>query len=216
MFIGHYAPAAFGAGKGNIKLWHAFIAVQFVDIIWSVLILMDIEHLRIVPHFTKANHFDLYHMPYTHSLLMSIVWGILAGCGYKLLVKSATKSSALLIAALVLSHWFLDILVHVPDMTLWFGSTKYGFGVWNIFPFAFFLEIGLFALGMFYYLKNTKAKGRAGQIWPIVFIGLLVAVQYIGNFGPPPASPDEMAISALFAYGAIALGAFFVDKTRTD
>ena len=216
MFVGHYAPAALGAGKGNIKLWHAFIAVQFVDIIWAAFVLMDIEHLRIVPDFTKANHYDLYHMPYTHSLMMVEFWAIVAGVAYRFLVKSATKSSAIWIALLVMSHWFLDLIVHVPDLPLWFGSAKYGFGVWNIFPFAFFLEIGLFALGMFYYLKNTTAKGRVGQIWPIIFIGLLVAVQYIGNFGPPPASSHDMAISALFAYGAIAMAAFFVDKTRTS
>jgi hypothetical protein len=31
MFIGHYAPAAFGAAGGKIKLWQAFIAVQVLD-----------------------------------------------------------------------------------------------------------------------------------------------------------------------------------------
>ena len=44
-----------------------------MDLVWSVLVLLGIEKLRIVPGFTEANALDLYYMPYTHGLPGSIV-----------------------------------------------------------------------------------------------------------------------------------------------
>ncbi len=59
--------------------WVWFIAVQWLDVIWSVLVLMGIEKLRIVPGFTEANALDLYYMPYTHGLPGSIVLSLIFG-----------------------------------------------------------------------------------------------------------------------------------------
>ena len=80
MFVGHYgvAFAAKPVGK-HVPLWVWFIAVQWLDVIWSILVLMGIEKLRIVPGFTEANALDLYYMPYTHSLPGSIVLSLIFG-----------------------------------------------------------------------------------------------------------------------------------------
>jgi hypothetical protein len=61
MFVGHYGVsfAAKGAGK-RVPLWVWFIAVQWLDVIWSVLVLTGVEKLRIVPGFTEPNALDLY------------------------------------------------------------------------------------------------------------------------------------------------------------
>jgi hypothetical protein len=73
MFVGHYgvAFAAKPVGK-HVPLWVWFIAVQWLDVIWSLLVLMGIEKLHIIRGFTEANALDLYYMPYTHSLPGSI------------------------------------------------------------------------------------------------------------------------------------------------
>ena len=61
MFIGHYAPAFVApAAGGQIKLWHGFVAVQFIDYVWAVFILTGIEEMRVVPGFTEGSAFDLY------------------------------------------------------------------------------------------------------------------------------------------------------------
>ena len=39
----------------RVPLWVWFIAVQWLDVVWSVMVLMGIEKLRIVPGFTEAN-----------------------------------------------------------------------------------------------------------------------------------------------------------------
>ena len=48
MFVGHYGVsfAAKPVGK-RVSLWVWFIAVQLLDVIWSVLVLTGIEKLRI-------------------------------------------------------------------------------------------------------------------------------------------------------------------------
>lgn len=70
MFVGHYGPSfAIKSTQHPIRLWLLFIAVQFLDVVWSVLVFLGIERVRIVPGITASNPFDLYYMPYTHAWL---------------------------------------------------------------------------------------------------------------------------------------------------
>jgi hypothetical protein len=74
MFIGHYGVAlAAKPTQRRIPLWLLFIAVQWLDVVWSVLVMLGIEKLRIVKGFTEANAMDLYYMPYTHGLPGALV-----------------------------------------------------------------------------------------------------------------------------------------------
>ena len=60
MFVGHYGVSYAAKPLDNrVPLWVWFIAVQWLDVIWSVLVLTGIEKLRIIPHFTQANALDL-------------------------------------------------------------------------------------------------------------------------------------------------------------
>lgn len=215
MFIGHYAPGALGAGTGQIKLWQAFVGAQLVDYGWSGLILAGAEKARITPGFTKANALDLYHMPYTHSLGMAVIWAVVGAVIFWLVFRKQAKAGAIIFGLVVLSHWFMDLIVHVPDLPLWFGTEKYGLGLWNNRAFSFLLEVGIFVLAMLYYLKNTNANGKAGRIWPLALIGLMILLQIFGNYGPPPKSVTEMAISAWFIYTVFAVMAYMVDRNRT-
>jgi hypothetical protein len=70
LFTGHYSVSFAGrAAEKRIPLWLLFIAVQFIDVLWSIFVLLGIEKVRIVPGITASNALDLYYMPYTHSLL---------------------------------------------------------------------------------------------------------------------------------------------------
>jgi hypothetical protein len=53
MFVGHYG-ISFAAKRSavGLPLWVWFIAVQWLDVVWSLLVLLGIEKLRIVPGFT--------------------------------------------------------------------------------------------------------------------------------------------------------------------
>lgn len=214
MFIGHYAPGALAAGTGRIRLWQAFVGAQLVDYAWAGLVMAGVEKGHVTPGFTEASALDLYHMPYTHSLGMAIIWAIVAAAIFGLIFRKQAKAGAIIFGLVVLSHWFMDLIVHVPDLPLWFGTRKYGFGLWNNRILSFSLEVSIFVLAILYYLKNTTAKGKAGRIWPTALIGLMVTIQYIGNFGPPPSSLREVAITAWILYTVFAGLAYMVDRSR--
>ncbi len=214
MFIGHYGPAAGVAGK-RVKLWHGFVAVQFLDILWAPFVLLGIEKVRIVENFTASNHFDLYHMPYTHSLVMAVFWSLVAGFFYQALRKSAGLTGATIIAGLVFSHWIFDFITHKPDLELWFGGPKVGLGLWDNRTVAVGSEFLLLIAGLGAYLMGTVAKGVSGRIAPAVLFILLAAAQIYGNFGPPPPDAAMAAQSAIIAYALFAALAGWVDATRS-
>lgn len=215
MFIGHYAVAPLGAASGKIKLWHGFVAVQLVDFAWAIFILLGIEKARVVPGFTEASPLDLHFMPYTHSLLFSLIWAIIGAVAFKVLTKAKDWTGALIFGALVLSHWFADVIVHVADLPLWPGSSKFGFGLWRDVSLSLTLELIIVLVGMFYYIRNTRPSGPRAQVWIALFLSGLVVLQLYSNFGPAPGSIQEMAISALVGFTILAFLASRFERSRT-
>jgi hypothetical protein len=77
MFVGHYGPSFAAKGmRKSIPLWVLFIAVQLLDVFWSIFVLLGIEKVRITSGITATNPLDLYYMPYTHSLIGAMLWAI--------------------------------------------------------------------------------------------------------------------------------------------
>ncbi|MEO1407395.1 MAG: hypothetical protein AAFV54_13020, partial [Pseudomonadota bacterium] len=67
MFIGHYAAAyAAKAVRPAVPLWVLFVAVQFIDYVWAVLVIFGVEKIRYEAGFTAANALDLIYIPYSH------------------------------------------------------------------------------------------------------------------------------------------------------
>jgi hypothetical protein len=136
LFVGHYGlsfaakPISERAGA-RVPLWVWFIAAQWMDVVWSVLVLLGIEKLRIVPGFTEANALDLYYMPYTHSLPGSIVLSLIFGAIVALFTSGNRATTILLVAGVSFSHWILDLVVHTPDLPLYDNAAKVGFGLWR-------------------------------------------------------------------------------------
>src|SRR5262245_46612194 len=117
MFVGHYGVSfAAKTAAARVPLWVWFIAVQWLDVIWSVLVLLGIEKVRIVPGFTEANPLDLYYMPFTHGLPGSIVLSLVFGGIVAVFTTGNRAATVLLVAAASFSHWLLDLLVHTPDL----------------------------------------------------------------------------------------------------
>lgn len=213
MFVGHYGVsfAARRAGK-CVPLWVWFIAVQWLDVIWSVLVLMGIEKLRIVPGFTEANPLDLYYMPYTHGLPGAIVLSLLFGGIVALFTTGNRGATILLVAAASFSHWVLDLLVHTPDLPLYDNTAKVGFGLWRHVAFSFPLELIVLGLGAWLYARMTTFASAKGRYVFWGFVVFLAAMQVYANFGPPPASPEAMAVIALAFYLMSALLAAWVER----
>ena len=115
MFIGHFG-VGFAVKKAapGISLGLLFIAVQFLDLLWPTLLLLDIEHVVISPGITKSTPLDFTDYPISHSLIMVIGWGFAFGLIYWLVKRKIHH--AIVLAACVASHWLLDLIVHRPDL----------------------------------------------------------------------------------------------------
>jgi len=214
MFIGHYGPA-FGAKAAvrRVPLWVYFIAVQWLDVIWSSLVLLGIEKVKIVPGFTQGSALDLYFMPYTHGLIGAIVLSIVFGGIVALFVRAQKRAVFFIVAAAVFSHWLLDLVVHMPDLPLWGDTFKVGFGLWRWLWISLPLELASLAIGAWFYARFVPAKPR-GNVWLWLFVAAMAAVELYGVFGPAPASAAAEAQTALIAYGALAVLAGLVDLSR--
>jgi hypothetical protein len=203
MFIGHYGPSFLAKrAEHAIPLWALFIAVQLLDVLWGIFVLLGIERVRIVPGFTKTNALDLYYMPYTHSLPGALAWALLAGVAYRLVSRSGR--GGVLVGAAVFSHWPLDLLVHRADLALYDNTAKVGFGLWDYPLFTLVLESALVLGSLALYMANTHTlMGSRRYIMP-VFVCAALGVQTAMAFGPPPSSDSAMAVTALVAYALLA------------
>ena len=217
MFVGHYGVSYGGKTLDQtIPLWVLFIAVQFLDVLWGVFVLLGIERVRIVPGITATNPLDLYFMPYTHSLVGALVWSAVAGVAYHMWRgRLSGRRTGLIVAAAVFSHWVLDLLVHRPDLPLIGDRFKVGFGLWNVPAVALLLEIGLLFGGLLLYLRVTRPVARGGTMAFLLFGVSLVLIQTIVFFGAPPESPEAAAVTALGAYAVIAGVAAWLERKRT-
>lgn len=202
MFIGHFAPALIAAARPRAAgLGTLFVAAQLVDIGFAILLIPGIEAMRIVPGITAMNPMDLHHMPYTHSLLGALIWAAVFGAVVWFATKR--KEAAIGAALVVASHWFIDLIVHIPDLTLYGMPPKLGFGLWNHPLAAMPLEILLIGGAFLYYLRRTAAP--QGNRRPWVLAGLLVFAQAVDWFGPKePAYSLAVPATMLFAYSLLA------------
>ena len=213
MFIGHYGPA-FGAKAAlrQIPLWVLFVAVQWMDVVWSVLVMLGIEKVRIVPGLMQGSALDLYYMPYTHGIAGALALSALLGAIVALFFRENRRAVFWIVAACVFSHWILDLVVHKPDLWLYDG-VKVGFGLWRWIWISLPLEIALLFAGAWLYARAVPARGYGNLVlW--TFVAFMAAVELYGAFGPEPASPAAEAQTALFAYSLLALLAGLVDLTR--
>ncbi len=98
-------------------------------------------------------------------------------------------------------HWVLDLLVHRSDLPLYDNSAKVGLGLWNVPAIALGLEAVLLFGGMWLYFRLGTARRTA----MLVFGVIMLAIQAYVFFGPPPASDNAAALTALVAYAVFAL-----------
>ncbi len=209
MFIGHWAPALVAAAQKEApKLGALFIAAQLVDWAFFILLIFGAEHMRFSPGISAMNPMDLYNMPYTHSLLGTAIFA-LAFAGLLWLV-TMNRTAAIIGGAVVLSHWFVDLLVHVPDLTLAGSPPKLGLGLWNYPWIEMPLELGITFAALWFYARKMQPSGPRMA----VLAAVLVLLQAVNWFGPvEPEVTLGTSLLAGFAYGAATLAAWWVGKS---
>jgi hypothetical protein len=210
MFIGHFAPAMLAATRKDApSLPVLFVAAQFVDWLFFAFLLTGTEAMRFREGTSVMNPMDLYHMPYTHSLLGSVGFALLFGAVIWLLTRN--RAGAVMAALVVLSHWFLDLLVHIPDLTIAGSGPKLGLGLWNYPAVEMPLELILTFAALWLY-----ARARRPRLVPLLALGgVMLALQAVNWFGPvEPEVTTGTSVLAFFAYGLITLAAWWAARSE--
>ncbi len=203
MFIGHYALGL--AAKriaSRTSLGTLFLAPSLADLLWPVFLLLGWERVRVTgganPFLTLT--FDAY--PLSHSLLTLIGWGVVLAVLYRW--RSGDARAATVVALLVVSHWVLDFVTHVPDMPLYPGGPTVGLGLWNSVAGTVIIEGSMFVAGAWIYVTTTRARDAVGRyaLWALL---AFLLVSYVASLftGPPP------TLQAI-EFGGIVFGWLFV------
>ncbi len=214
MFIGHYA-LAFGAKRlaPAVSLGTLFLACQFADLLWPTLLILGVEHVEIDPGNTLVTPLNFVSYPYSHSLVMLVVWSAVFALLHRA-IRGPRMVATTTVAALVFSHFVLDALTHRPDMPITIGGTqKIGLGLWNYPGTTLAIESAMFLAGTAVYAIATRERDRAGRwgLWGL--IATLAAIYFAALYGPPPPDASAVAIAGHLLW-LFVLWAYWVDRHR--
>ena len=212
MVLGHYGLAlAMKRAAPRVPLGTLTGAAQLADLIWPVLLLVGLEHVSIVPNANPLLRLSFDSYPWTHSLLTAGVLGALVGMAYTAI--RADRRGGVIVGLLVVSHWVLDWIVHVPDLPLYPRGPRVGLGLWRSMSGTMVVEAVMFVVGVAVYARATRAVDRTGR-WAFWGFVALLAVLYVASiYTPPPASVSGLAWAALAGW-LIPLFGWWVDRHR--
>jgi hypothetical protein len=200
MFLGHYGAAlALKRLEPKLSLGTLFLAVQLADVVWGAFLLLGWEQVRIDPGYTAVTPLQFTYYPISHSLLGMAGWAAaMAAIYYSWPTRDTSRhwQAAVLVGFAVLSHFVLDLLVHVRDLPLsGDSSVRLGLGLWNYPAATLLLELATLAAGVGVYvaLRSTRHPVRTGRLTALV--GVLVGVYLLSFFGPPPPNVTAIAVA---------------------
>lgn len=214
MFIGHFAVAlAAKRVAPQASLGVLVATAQLPDVVWPVLVLTGVEKVVIAPGNTAFTPLDFVSYPWSHSLLMVILTGGVAGLAYAW--KTKYRTGGLVVALLAISHWVLDWLTHRPDLPLYPGeSPLFGLGLWNSVPATMLVEGAMFLAGTWLYASGTAAD-RTGRyaFWSLIAFLLVI---YLANiFGSPPPSDTAIGLVGILGTAILLAWSAWADRHRT-
>jgi len=167
VIAGHFGLAAVvKARQPRVPLWALMLATQWLDVVFVPLYLAHVEGLVPVAGTAGGYGNAVIHADYTHSLVGAVVLAVLFALPA---LWRWGRRSALVLGAVVFSHWVLDLLVHRHDMPLLPGAPagfpSVGLGLWRHPGAAAIAELALVLWGTYSYgraaIATTGARARA-------------------------------------------------------
>jgi hypothetical protein len=208
MFVGHYA-AGFAIKKRfqDIPLWLIFIAVQFVDILAFSFVLLGIETISYNPTPNPFLRTSIDYVPFSHSLFYNLIFAVFV---FSLFRRFRSFQWGIGLSIGVLSHWFLDAIVHVKDLPLFLNSYKAGLGLWKLPMTAFVVELSMLLIAAVYFLPYLKKKKIH------IFIVGFLTLGFCGMFFAPEqeATPQAASIMSLSLYAVVTGLAFWAERKK--
>jgi len=214
MFLGHFA-LGFAAKKiePGVSLATSLAAAQLADVVWPVFVLTGVERVAVAPGDTAVTPLRFESYPYSHSLLTLVFWGLAFGALH--FAARGRPRAAAVLGLLVVSHWFIDVASHRPDMPLspW-NSTLLGLGLWYSVAATVIVEAALFAAGVALYLAATSARDAVGRYGLAAFVAFLAVIYAANLLGPPPPSVAAVGWAGLIGAAWLLVWAAWVDRHR--
>jgi len=163
VIAGHFGFAALVKSREReTPLWALMLATQWLDVVFVPLFLLGVERIDPVPG-ASGYGAGIIYADYTHSLLgaalLAAVFGAACGVHYG-------RHSGIVLAAVALSHWVLDLIVHRADLPLLPGNAgglpRLGFGLWRAPALAVLAELLLVVAGSVAYFRAASQVAREG------------------------------------------------------
>ncbi len=160
MTAGHFGLAAgVKAPAPRVPLWALMFSTYLLDVVFIILVGAGVENFGPLVPGQPAGYGEVaIQALYSHSLVGAAFIALIAG----LLARQAWGERAgVVIGAVVMSHWFLDLLVHRPDMPILPGNAGglplLGFGLWNYPLLSAAIELVLALGGTYLYYQSAQA-----------------------------------------------------------
>lgn len=205
MILGHYAVGFIGKKMApNASLGTVMLAALWLDLVWSVFLLVGVERVRVEAGATRAMPVFFEYFPFSHGFVSAIAWSLLFGSAYWLIRRNRVTASVL--AACVFSHWWLDAIAHDQDLPFAYAdSTTVGLGLWRSLIATFLVEATLFGIGVAVYLRRYQARTPFGNYLFVGFVSALLVIYTSLFVGYVPSGTTEVAIVTLGQWAFVGL-----------
>jgi hypothetical protein len=220
VFLGHFGAAlALKRVEPKLSLGTLFLAAQLTDVLWGAFLLTGWERVAIDPGYTAVTPLQFVLYPITHSLLGTLAWALVgAAIYYSWPTRDTSRhwQASAIVAVAVLSHFPLDVLVHVPDLSLAGGDTRrLGLGLWQSLGGTLAAELLVLAGGIAVYVgfRSRRHPVRAGRLAGLVAV--LLAIYLASLFGPPPPDVGTIAVADIIGLLGLAAMAAWADRRTT-
>lgn len=175
MIAGHFGFAA--AVKSRVPeapTWALMLASVWMDVLFVPLLVAGVETVQPFGEGGKMGYGQLViHADWTHSLLGALA--IAAAFGAVCAIPWG-KKLGLVMAAMVFSHWVLDLPMHHHDMPFLPQNAghlpRLGFGLWSYPAASALLELAILALGTWLYWRKAASISPKRARVPAIAIAL--------------------------------------------
>src|SRR5438067_6437469 len=171
----------------SVPLLALLIAVQLVEVLSVVFNYLGVERTSLEGVATR-----LAYMPYSHSVVMMLVWAAVA---WGLLhFGFGRKTLAVAVGLGVASHLVLDLATHLPDIALAPGleTIRLGSGLYA-FPLVAFAVETIYGVGCWLVFKGIRSLLSGILINNLINLPLFIAA------GTPPDPNGQYAPTNLLA-----------------
>lgn len=216
MFVGHIgAGLALASAQRRINPGWLVGAALLSDLLLWVFLLLGWETGRVPPG-ASHGHQMVYDFAWSHGLLASLGWALLVGALTAAFTPPPWRWPAAGVMALaLLSHWLLDLLVHLPQLPLAGpDSLHVGLGLWQHMGWAIVLELAIAAAGLWLFLRGSGLpRGRQRALAALCALLALFTVAGL-LWAPPPPSVVSLALMSFFTQAAVCAAVGWIGRSR--